>query len=160
MEPEVPEAEPEDDPNYKRIFVPMEQDENGYPPYTVETLWAFKTGDLHTIDNIPIFAKGISLGDIVDTEIGTDGELVFDRVVTPSQNSVFRVSVADESDRESARRAFGDLGCASEGSHIARLFAFIIPGDKPIEPVIELIDHGLASGRWDIEEGVLRHKLP
>jgi hypothetical protein len=160
VDPEIPGAKTEDDPNYERIFVPMQRDEDGYPPYTIETLWAFKTGDLYTIDNIPIFAKGISLGDIVETEIGTDGELVFDRVVTPSPNSVFRVSVADEQDRESARKEFRDLGCESEGSHISRLFAFVVLGDSPIGPVVELIDQGLASRRWEVEEGVLRHKLP
>lgn len=41
-----------------KILFELEQDEDGYPPASTETLWASRAGDgLFKIDNIPFFAR-------------------------------------------------------------------------------------------------------
>ena len=51
---------------YVKLLFPLEQDEDGYPPAAAETLWAVREGEgLFRLDNIPIFATGVALGDIV-----------------------------------------------------------------------------------------------
>jgi hypothetical protein len=147
------------DQNYQKVVFHLEQDEDGYPPDNWESLWAFETQpDQFTIDNIPIYVKGISSGDIV--EVVLDGtELRFKKLVCPSTNSVFRIYLSDASDVQAARECLRNLGCESEQSHIPKLVAFEIPGTVSIAPVAALLDEGLESGRWEYEEGVLRHSI-
>jgi hypothetical protein len=147
------------DENYKKVVFQLEQDEDGYPPDNWESLWAKEVEPgLYSIDNIPIFVKGISNGDIVAAE-QEDGELRFKRLVRPSPNSVFRLYLSDVSDAQAARESFRKLGCESEQSHIPKLVAVEIPGSVSIAQVAALLDEGAESGRWEYEEGVLRHPI-
>jgi hypothetical protein len=143
--------------NYRKVAFPLVQDDDGYPPDNWETLWAYETVEgLYAIDNIPIFVKGISSGDIVAVE-QEGAELRFKTLVRPSANSVFRLYLSDVSDVQAARDSFRKLGCESEQSHIPKLVALEIPGSLPIGPVVALLEEGAGSGRWEYEEGVLRH---
>ena len=54
----------------ERIHVRLEQDDEGYPPYGVETLWAEMNGEIGVIDSIPFFTDQIAPGDSVLTERG------------------------------------------------------------------------------------------
>jgi hypothetical protein len=147
------------DKNYKKIVFELEQDEEGYPPDKWESLWAYETEPgLYSIDNIPIYVKGISSGDIVATELEGD-ELRFKKLIHPSANSVFRIYLSEVSDAQAARTSFSKLGCESEQSHIPKLVAIEIPGTVSIESVAKLLDEGAESGRWEYEQGVLRHPI-
>ena len=145
------------EPAHKVAFE-LEQDEHGYPPVTLENLWAAQLGpDTYRLDNIPFYAHGVASEDVVRTEL-QHGINVFREVVHPSQNSVFRVYVTDKSDVPAAREAFKDLGCESELSDISRLFAFEIPSEVDFAPVANLLIDGLDKERWEYEEACLRHK--
>jgi hypothetical protein len=147
------------EPNYTKIAFELEQDEDGYPPDSLEMLWAFETGDgFYCLDNIPFYARGISPGDVIRTRKNIE-PLTFDEVVRASTNSVFRIYVAVESDVSEARRAFKEIGCESELSNISKLFAVEVPGSKPFNEVGELMTRGAESGRWEYEEGCMRHHL-
>jgi hypothetical protein len=148
------------DENLVKIAFELQQDEEGYPPDKWETLWASGAGQggAYCIDNVPFYAKGISSGDVVYAE-PREGQLVFIRLLQPSTNSVFRLYVADADDAKSARDSFRELGCESEQSHIPKLFAVEIPGSVAMEPVAALLDSGAEAGRWEYEQGVLRHSL-
>jgi hypothetical protein len=146
--------------NYKKISFELEQDKDGYPPDRWERLWAYEVEpNLYSLDNIPFFAKGVSSGDVISTESKGE-ELHFKNVVRPSGNSVFRIYVSDPADSESARQSFRELGCESEQSHIPKLFAVEIPSNVPFDPVARLLTAGEENGRWEYEEGVLRHPVP
>jgi len=145
------------EPTHKVAFE-LEQDADGYPPVSVETLWAAQVGpDMYRLDNIPFYARGVSSEDVVQTELQA-GSNLFRKVLHPSHNSVFRIYVSDKSDVPAAQAAFGDLGCESELSDISRLFALEIPGTIDFGPVADLLIDGLDSDRWEYEEGCLRHK--
>jgi hypothetical protein len=147
------------DENYKKIVFKLEQDADGYPPDKWESLWGYETeGGFYCIDNIPFYAKGVSSGDVVAVE-PQEGELRFKRGVRPSANSVFRLYVSDVADVQAARNSFRELGCESELSNNPKLVAVEIPGTVPIEPVGALLDSGAESGRWEYEQGVLRHSI-
>ena len=148
------------DENFVKIAFELQQDDDGYPPDRYETLWAvaLEESGLYRIDNIPLYVKGISSEDVVMAE-PQEGRLQFVRLVRPSANSVFRLYVADESDVQSARDSFRALGCESEQSYVPKLFALEIPGSTAMAPIDALLEEGAASGRWEYEEGVLRHKI-
>jgi len=108
------------------------------------------------MDNIPFYVKGISAGDIA-TAGPRQGQLLFMALVCPSGNSVFRLYSSDMPDVGSARDTLRALGCESELSNNPKLVAVGIPGTVPIEPVSAFLEAGALSGRWEYEEGVMRH---
>jgi hypothetical protein len=146
------------DDNYVKIGFELEQDENGYPPDRWETLWAIESEPgLYCVDNIPFYVKGISSGDVVSAE--RDGEqMVFIRLVRPSPNSVVRLYVSDAAAVQAARDDFRALGCETELSNLPQLVAVEVPGNVSFDPVAKLLEEGQESGRWEYEDGVLRHQ--
>lgn len=144
--------------HHRKIFFELVQDEDGYPPVTCESMWAFEMSEnLFCIDNIPFYVRGISSGDLISAK--NNGEkLLFENLVRPSSNSVFRVLLADTEGVQAARDSFRALGCPSELSNVPGLFAVEIPGDINFDTVANLLDNGEESGRWEYEEGVLRHQ--
>lgn len=74
-----------------KVLFHLEQDEDGYPPFSIEGLWCKKaSNDTYIVDNVPFYTYGISLGDeICVTE--EDGEYHFQSIVNPSGNSTLRV---------------------------------------------------------------------
>ena len=147
------------DENYKKISFELEQDANGYPPDKWESLWGYETEPGHyCIDNIPFYVQGISSGDVVAAE-SQAGQLQFKSLVRPSANSVFRLYVSDVSDVQAARDSFRNLGCESELSQNLKLVAVGVPAAAPIAPVMALLESGAKSGRWEYEQGVLRHPI-
>ena len=148
-----------EDENFSKIYFELDQDENGYPPDKWETLWAKPAGpDLYEIDNIPFYVKGISSGDLVLAE-EKEGVLHFKRLVKPSGNSVFRLYLAEPTQVQAARDEFRQLKCESELSNLPRLIAVEIPNSVDFLEVGNHLTAGSESGRWDYEEGVLRHKI-
>jgi hypothetical protein len=147
------------EPDYRKIAFELVQDEDGYPPLSIETVWAYKEGDFFRLDNIPFFARGVAPGDLVSA-LHQDGIFVFQEVVAPSTSSVIRIYVSNVNDVEEARNEFRALGCESELSDIPKLFAVEVPGDIPFAPVADLISRWTKANRWEFEEGCVRHFLP
>ena len=87
--------EPNHDSQVKLKFC-IEPDEDGYPPFSVESVWASPLPDgTYQLDNIPFFTYDAADGDVVTAKV-VDGELFFDGVAQASGNSVVRVIVNDE----------------------------------------------------------------
>jgi hypothetical protein len=144
---------------YVKIVFPLPKEADGYPHDAAETLWAWeKAPGLYSIDNIPIFVKGISCGDVVSAT--GDGEVLdFAALVESSDNSVFRVYVFDETKVRTVREELLSLGCESELSHVPNLIAVEVPADVAIGPFLTHLMQGSSDKRWDYQEGSLRHSL-
>ena len=138
-----------------KVFFQFEQDEDGYPPATVESLWALpKDEGLFQLDNIPFFATGVALGDIVSaTE--EKGVLRFQEVIQPSGHSTLRVAISKVADVPAVRVLFEQKGCSVEQSHLPRLIAVDVPPSIPLESLHPVLEAGREQGRWDYEEACL-----
>lgn len=149
------------DERKRRIQIELSPDEDGYPPFKVEGLWAeLVDEDVYIVDNIPFYAYGLSSGDAVRV-VSKDGQdLWIDSVVRPSGNSVFRISVEDEEERAVVRSELLQLGCSSEIDAKMGIIAFEVPVTRSIAPVLTYLVEGKDIGRFDFEEGVLRHDIP
>lgn len=126
-----------------------------------ENLWAAALGDgRYRIDNIPFYAYGISLDDIVRAvEVG--GRLVFSEVVSRGGHSTYRVLVSDTKGVDDA--AFKRLwlvletsGCAREVAK-SRWVAIDVPPAADIFSVYDILESGEAEGIWTFEEGHCGH---
>ncbi len=110
----------------------------------------------YRIDNIPFYVLGISDGDLVSAVTEEDGRLVFSELVEASSNSTFRLIVSNEEETSVVRKMFLDLGCPSElVGH--RFISLHIPESVTMKPIATLIEQGERDGRWEFEEGALRH---
>lgn len=138
-----------------KILFRLEQDEDGYPPASAETLWALKVGEgLFKIDNIPFFVTEIAVDDVVSAE-PEDGMLHYREVVQPSGHSTYRVIVYDHDDVPEVRSAFKQLGCSTEQSHLRGLIAIDAPPSVSQDELKRLLDTGREQDRWDYEEACL-----
>jgi len=139
-----------------KVFFELQQDEEGYPPVTCESMWATPVGDgLYRLGNIPFFARGVAYEDVVSAVRRDDGTLGFVEVVRPSRHSTLRVILYEASEAPALRHELEALGCETELSHTPHLFAIDVPPAVSLDAVRRLLEAGTASERWEYEEACL-----
>ncbi|MCP2275371.1 protein of unknown function (DUF4265) [Nocardia amikacinitolerans] len=80
--------------DHVKVHFRMDIDEKGWPPASVESLWAVDLGDgTARLDNSPWFVRGIASGDIVTVEPDDEGVIWAGQTVQPSQNCTIRLIV-------------------------------------------------------------------
>lgn len=140
-----------------RVKILFEYD-SGTPDSTeVEAMWAIPTIEGFKLDNIPFYAPGIAVGDIVSASPDPDGTLRFVSLVTPGQHSTVRLWFAKdrESEVHRIRQELRDLGCPSELSDLPRLVAVDIPPTISYDIVRSILDSYESDGVLEYEESCL-----
>lgn len=138
-----------------KILFHLEQDEDGYPPASVESLWALPKGEgLFQVDNIPFFATGVAVGDLVSAT-PEEGAFRFQDVVQASGHSTLRLAISEAADVPAVRALFEQKGCSVEQSHLPRLIAIDVPPSVPLDSLRPVLIAGQEQGRWDYEEACL-----
>jgi hypothetical protein len=141
-----------------KVLFSLEQDEDGYPPVTSESLWAKpKTEGFFELDNIPFYALGVSCKDTIAAEPTAEGMFVFKKVVKPSGHSTIRVLVFGEDAMQPLQKALERLGASWEGSDQPSLIAVDIPAEVDIQQVWDFLQTGMNEGRWDYEDASIQH---
>lgn len=131
---------------------------DGYPPVSVESVWAVPTpvfGE-YVIDNIPFFSVSATLGDRVSTFGDDEGRLWYEATVERSENSLIRVVLFDAEKLEAVRSALRELGCSVETMESHKLLAVNIPMDTQLAGVQEYLSTMAARDALDYEEPILR----
>ncbi|MDR4891007.1 MULTISPECIES: DUF4265 domain-containing protein [unclassified Chryseobacterium] len=132
--------------------------EIGDGEYETETLWCDIDGDNFIVDNIPIIAKRISLGDTIKAEYDEDEKrYYFDDFIAVSGNTTVRVYVDDEKDIEGARKWLSEHKCESEVLLARNIIAINIPKEVEYKPIKEYLDKGEKNNIWTYEESCLMH---
>jgi hypothetical protein len=108
-----------------------------------EGLWAIATGPARfRLDNIPFYAYGVSLGDLVEAELDGDALLIFVRVVEKSGNRTLRILLEKDLATVKAKRllqSLVDRGCSYEGAK-AKLISVCIPPAVSVAEIAALLD--------------------
>ncbi len=135
----------------------LEQDEDGYPPVAVESLWAEPVENLgeYIIDNVPFFARNATIGDTVLVR-EEDGMYWFDRLVSRSSNSLIRIVFFDRSCTEKIGERLTIMGCATEYLRERNLMAVSIPDTVALKDVQTYLQSQSNAGKIDFEEPILR----
>lgn len=140
--------------DYVKIFFRLVRDEDGYPPVEVESMWAISRPEGYELDSIPFYARGIALGDIVQTKTAPDGGLEFDRVVRRGGHSTYRIWLRDPrpDDPQFTIDELRGRGLAVE-SPFPYLLAADVPPAVPLEDAEAFLFTGEDSNRWGLQEG-------
>lgn len=144
---------------YKKVLFRLEQDENGYPPASVEGLWAKAVEGGYTVDNIPFHVYGIAPGDVIAIR-EEDGETWFDALCSSNGSSVFRVLVKPPDTLDQVRAALQDFGCNCETEQAVKMLAVEVPTQRSLDTLLYYLLTQREAGLLDFEEGVLRHTIP
>ncbi|MCI0671616.1 MAG: DUF4265 domain-containing protein, partial [Myxococcaceae bacterium] len=135
----------------------LTQDEDGYPPVAVESVWAQPGANVRefVIDNVPFFTREATLGDTVSIR-EEEGHRWFEAVLHPSRNSLVRIVFFDRTcvDRVSAHLT--GLGCSTEYLREHNLLAVSIPESVRLRDVQDYLQSEAAQGTLDYEEPILR----
>ncbi|WP_345943928.1 DUF4265 domain-containing protein [Streptomyces sp. SID3212] len=144
--------------DHVKVHFRMDMDEDGWPPASVESLWAVDLGDgTVRLDNTPWFVRGVASGDII--KVGLDGEGVrwAGETVRASGNCTIRLIVLKDggsaSACESVLKIFHRLGTTGEGIEQYQMVALDVPTDADLPRIRELLEHGEAKEWWCWEEG-------
>jgi hypothetical protein len=140
-----------------KVHFRLVQDEDGYPPVSVESVWAQPTtqpGE-YVLDNIPFFAREATIGDVVLVH-EKDGHLWFVEVVRRSKNSLVRVVFFDRTCVERISEQLVNLGCSTEYIKEHNLLAVSIPDTVKLQDVQGYLQSEAGAGVLDYEEPILR----
>lgn len=146
-------------PSQVKIRVPTDAED--WHGLTGERLWATGLGgDRYRIDNVPLYAYGLSYGDIVTAR--SDGDLLtFTGVVGQGGNSTYRVLLRPGHGRPDFERYWArlePLGCFYEStSDPENVFAISVPADADVALVYRILEEGAAEGIWHFDEGNFEH---
>ncbi|WP_330320460.1 DUF4265 domain-containing protein [Streptomyces clavifer] len=144
--------------DHVKVHFRMEVDEDGWPPASIESLWAVKLGNgTVRLDNTPWFVRGVASGDIIRVELEDDGVLYARETIQPSQNCTIRLIVLKDEGSAAARQTvletFHRLGTTGEGIERFRMVALDVPPEADLPKIRKLLEHGAAKEWWHWEEG-------
>jgi hypothetical protein len=133
-------------------------DEDGYPDFQRESLWATPRGDgTYEIASIPFYTYDAAHGDIISV-MEEDGELYFDKLVHQTGNTLLRIIVRGPENVDDVRHMLKELGCDTEAS--GRFVAVNVPAHVDYGPIRDRLLAGEQQERWGFEEAVLCHAPP
>ena len=140
---------------FAKIVFPLSPDEEGYPPFCDETMWAEPLASgLHRVDNIPFFVRGLAYGDEVETAL-VDGAPTFVRVVRWRGHRTVRLLVRSRATTQAIRDELRALGCRSELHSDGILVAVDVPPAVPADTIRAFLDAGVSADRFEYEEGAI-----
>lgn len=143
---------------YSKIHFRIEQDQDEYPPVSVETLWARHVADGFVLDNVPFFSRDATVDDVVQAVHDSSGNLWFSHVVSTAGHSLIRVLLYDDSRAAEVTEQLHSLGCGTEGMKTYKLIAVDIPPTVSLSRIQDFLRSESSLGHIDYEEALLRHE--
>jgi hypothetical protein len=145
-----------------RVKILIEFEGSTSHTHAIESVWAVVRPRGYEIDNIPFYAYGVALGDVVDAKPDIDGALQFKSVSQPSGHSTVRLWFAEGGEKDVARvrQELRSLGCSSELTDLPRLVAVDIPPNIDYKSIKAILDSWEKSGMLEYEESCLGFVAP
>ena len=136
------------------VFFRLQKDADGYPPVEVESLWAIPREDGFELDNIPFYATGVALGDVVSVNSADDGGLEFREVVRRGGHSCYRIWLLRKrpDDPQFTFDELNNLGLKVE-IDLNGLLAVDVPPSVSLDLIDRLLVQEKNSGRWGLQDG-------
>ncbi|MCL9828163.1 DUF4265 domain-containing protein [Ralstonia solanacearum] len=136
------------------VFLP----EDAWHKFSSELLWAeaLEDGTMRIL-NIPFFAKGLSIGDVISIRIESEG-IFFNSIVSSGGHSTYRLIRNESVDDETFKQMWSglaELGCTYESFLIGPtyMYAIDVPPSADVRNVYSLLEAGEKDEIWDFDEG-------
>jgi hypothetical protein len=140
------------------VLFSVQQDENGFPSVTCEQIWCLPAaGGNFVIDNVPFYARDVSMGDEIATEI-RNGERWFASVSKPSRNTTVRVFARKDEFSTTLAPSLESFGGLVEKMQGPPLIAVSFPPSADIARALEYLDRESAAGNVAFEESSVRYR--
>jgi hypothetical protein len=136
--------------------------DNDWHGNSSETLWVspwFKENSFQ-VRNIPFYAKGVSLDDIIETD-EIDGTKYFKCIFKKSGHSTYRIFLANNVTEQQFNSYWAPLekiGCSYEKG-FNRFYSIDVPSDADIYIAHSLLENGEKNNVWEFEEADIGHEL-
>ncbi|WP_433889912.1 DUF4265 domain-containing protein [Streptomyces sp. CA-111067] len=143
---------------YVKVHFRMVLADDGWPPVSVESLWAVDLGDgTVRLANTPWFVRGIASDDVIRVESDNEGVRWARETVRASEHCTIRLIVLKDDGSTAARQSvletFHGLGTTGEGIEQYRMVALDVPPEADLPRIRKLLEHGAAKEWWHWEEG-------
>lgn len=136
-----------------KVYFRLEQDEDGFPPAGVESLWAEPVDARHCrLDNVPFFVREVANRDVVEVR-EEEGNLWFVRVTQEGGHGTIRVVAYDKARADDVRRTIRGFGCAVEQSHIDGYMSVDVRPESKKQELLDYLQREHAADRLDYDEG-------
>ena len=131
--------------------------------YALETLWAQeKDSGTYALRNIPFYAFGLSLDDVVSAR-AIGNQLIIQDVVARGGHSTYRAYLSKDVALPGVRflKVWSPLEQIGASYEVAdgRLIAIDIPAQADIYAAYKFLEEGETAGVWDFQEGHCGHAL-
>ena len=120
----------------------------------MESLWASPADGGYRLDNIPFYAVGVALNDLVDVVPDPDGGLRFLRLLQASGHGTVRLWFERAADVPGVRVHLRRLGCPSE-LDLDRLVAVDVPPTVGYDVIRTYLAAQESAGVLEYEEGCI-----
>ena len=138
------------------VYVELQRDEDGYPPYEVEEIDAVPLGKSRfRIEAIPVFVYGLAKDDVVKgvRVTGEDERIWVSTVLESGGHWTARVLPWDDSTLDQTADRFTKVGCHAYATSFG-LVAVDVPPKTSAEAVMKVLEDGRRSGEWDFDLGI------
>ena len=141
-------------PDLVKVRFRLEPDNEGYPPFESEGVWAEPIGaDTYRLDNAPWFALNVAAGDTFRATTDEDGVLWAGERLEWSGNCTIRV-VPLRCDQQAVLDELVPLGVEGEGAgDAAKIVALTVRPGADLRRIKDRLKEGEANGSWAFEEG-------
>jgi hypothetical protein len=140
-----------------RIRFHLDQDPDGRSPFASERLWAKKVAEgTYQLDNIPMFVRDISLGDVVSAE-ATDAGLVYRATLERSSSSTIRVLVHQEEAMTDLLHEVTKCGCGYELDEPSGMVAINVPVESNLLALLRYLNDASREGALNYDESARRY---
>jgi len=137
------------------VYVSLERDKSGYPPFEVEELDAsLEKGDRFRIESIPVFVYGLARFDVVKiVRVDGDARLWVERPLEASGHWTVRILPRDRLGLETVAGEFRAQGHHSYATPFGLVAVDVAPA-ADVSAVMRRLEKGRESGAWDFDIGV------
>jgi hypothetical protein len=137
------------------VYVSLERDEDGYPPFDSEELDAVDLGGgRFRLAAAPAFAYGLAPGDIVRAEMTSGDRRAWAvEVIHPSDNWLARIMPRAGCDAADVVEQFRSIGCDARVTPY-RLITVLVPAGVTVSSVMKRLQDGQETNSWYFDLGV------
>ena len=146
--------------SFHKITFRLQQDEDGYPPVSFESLWGIKKGQTsYLVDNTPYYIYGLSKGDLIDAR-EENNELMATRIVSQGGHSTLRVYAEHQDEKRAIIQRLEQSGARCHVTRGLSLFAVDIPPNADFQAMDAYLESLVNDETVAYEDACLQHEGP